>query len=101
MTTARTVSEDSAVPSQCWCCGAVGDPTRMVHLGRHPEVSVCAACARWAAKQAWELDDQSKTGPLVRVRDRCRSVRQTVIRKGWHHNRVIGAPLRWIGKHTP
>ncbi|HEY2296438.1 MAG TPA: hypothetical protein VGH43_01820 [Jatrophihabitans sp.] len=87
--------------SECWCCGAVGDPDRMVHLGNHPEVALCIGCARWAAQQAWGLEDRSKSGPLVAARDGLRAARRTVIEHGWQHNRVIGGPLRWIGKRLP
>ena len=73
----------------------------MVHLGNHPEVALCRPCARWAAKQAWELDDQSKSGVLVAARNQFRSIRQTVIHRGWHRSPIIGAPLRWIGKRLP
>ena len=45
----------------------------MVHLGNHPELALCRACARWAAKQVWEIEDRDKTGFLVRMRDRSAS----------------------------
>jgi hypothetical protein len=73
----------------------------MVHLGNHPEVALCRGCARWAGKQAGQIDDRSKTGPLVAARNGLRSARQEVIRRGWHRSRVLGAPLRWIGKRLP
>jgi hypothetical protein len=102
MSAARTAVEDAFdTPSQCWCCGAVDDPTRMVHLGNHPEVALCRACARWAAKQAWEIDDRTKTGLLVRVRERFRSLRRAVIDRGWHRSKLLGRPLRWLGDHLP
>jgi hypothetical protein len=103
MTTARTSLDtgDRPAPGQCWCCGTVDDPTQMVHLGDHPEVALCRGCARWAAKQAWEIEDRAKSGPLVTARDRFRNARQAVIHRGWHRNRMIGAPLRWIGRHLP
>lgn len=86
---------------QCWCCGSVDDPERMVHLGDHPEVGLCRACARWAAKQAWAIEDRDRTGPLALVRDGLRSIRRTVIAQGWHRSRWLGGPLRWIGKRLP
>ena len=27
--------------SECWCCGALADPTTVARLGNHPEVAVC------------------------------------------------------------
>ena len=52
---------------QCWCCGSIDDPDRMVHLGNHPEVMMCRPCARWAAKEAWEIEDRDKT-LVLRIR---------------------------------
>jgi hypothetical protein len=102
MSAARTAVEDAfATPSRCWCCRAVDNPTLMVHLGNHPEVALCRACARWAAKQAWEIDDRTKTGPLVRARDRFRDLRRAVIDRGWHRSKLLGRPLRWLGDHLP
>lgn len=74
---------------ECWCCGSMDDPERMVHLGNHPEVGICRSCARWGARD--------RTGPLVQVRDGLRTVRRIVIRRGWHRSRWLGGPLRWIG----
>jgi len=52
-------------PSQCWCCGTTEEPTRLVHLGNHPEVGLCVRCAHSVSKWAWEIEDQAKTGPLA------------------------------------
>ena len=87
--------------SECWCCGAVDDPYLMVRLGNHPEVALCRACARWAAKRASEIDDRSGSGVLVVVRGRLRAARKGVIRRGWHENGVLGRPLRWLGRYLP
>jgi hypothetical protein len=73
----------------------------MVRLGNHPEVRICRSCARWAAKQAWMIEDRDATGPLVLARDGLRTVRQIVVDRGWHQSRWLGAPLRWIGKKMP
>lgn len=98
----RTAVEDpDHERSQCWCCGAIEESSRLVHLGNHPEVALCARCARWAAKQAWELEDREKTGPLVITRDRFRTLRRSVVEHGWQHNPIFGGPLRWIGRHLP
>jgi hypothetical protein len=100
--TTHTADEDATTnPSQCWCCGAIEDPARMVRLGNHPEVALCVRCARWAAKQAWEIEDQGRTGPLVTARDRLRAARRGVVRRGWHQHRLLGGPVRWIGKRLP
>lgn len=96
-------SDQDEFPSgaQCWCCATVDDPALMVHLGNHPEVALCRPCARWAAKQAQEIDDLSRTGPGVYARDRFRDLRRSVVHRGWHRNRVLGPPLRWLGRHLP
>jgi hypothetical protein len=101
MPTFAAVDDAELEPSACWCCGAIDAPERMVHLGNHPEVALCLGCARWAAKEAWAIADQGRTGPVVRARDRFRAIRRGVVDRGWHRNRVFGGPLRWIGKRLP
>lgn len=99
---AKTSAEIAApLTGHCWCCGAADNPLMMVHLGDHPEVTLCRGCARWAAKRAWEIDDRKKSGILVRARDLSRQGEQVVVDRGWHQNRLIGPPLRWIGKRLP
>ncbi len=88
-------------PGHCWCCGAIDVSDRMVHLGNHPEVVICRPCARWAAKQAWEIEDRDKTGLVVTVRNRFRHLRRGVIDRQWHRHAVLGRPLRWLGRHLP
>jgi hypothetical protein len=38
---------------------------------------------------------------LVLVRDRLHAARASVVGRGWHHNRLVGGPLRWLGKRLP
>lgn len=100
--TAHVVVENAPhARSECWCCGAIDDPATQVHLGNHPEVTVCTRCAHSISKWAREIEDQSRTGIAVRARDEFRRARKTVVKRGWHHSRVIGRPLRWLGEHTP
>lgn len=100
--TARTAVEDAETyESMCWCCGAIDDPDRMIRLGNHPEVALCIRCGRWAAKQAWEIEDRAKAGPMVQARETFRHLRRGVINRGWHRSRIWGGPLRWIGKRLP
>ena len=73
----------------------------MVHLGNHPEVTVCVRCAHSLSKWAWELEDRGRNSAGARIRDASRGLRKTVVRHGWHNHRVIGRPLRWLGKRTP
>lgn len=102
MSATRTAVQDpDASGSECWCCGTPGDATRMVHLGNHPEVLLCIRCAHSVSKWAWEIEDRSKSGPLVMARDRLRALRRGVVHHGWQHNPVIGGPIRWIGKRLP
>ena len=49
--------------------GSIDDSDRMVHLGNHPDVTMCRPCARWAAKEAREIEGRDRTGPLVNMRD--------------------------------
>lgn len=101
MTAQTAVPDEPYDPSQCWCCGAIEDPTKLVHLGNHPEVGVCTRCAHSISKWASEIEDRSRTGLSVRARDRFRQLRRIVVERGWHQHPLIGRPLRWIGRHTP
>ena len=101
MATHSAVEDEELNSSQCWCCGAMDDPVRMVHLGSHPEVALCLRCARWASKQAWEIEDQGRTGTLVRARDRLRAARRSVVEHGWQNSGWFGGPIRWLGKRLP
>lgn len=101
MASPTVVDDHEPQRSECWCCGTADDPNRMVHLGNHPEVALCVACGHWAAKQAWEIEDRTRTGPLVAGRNWLRSVRQRVIQRGLHRNRFYRRPLRWLGRRLP
>ena len=85
----------------CWCCGTVDAASRMVHLGDHPEVHLCLGCAHFVHRQAWEVEDEGRRGPVVLVRHRLRSMRGEVMRRGWHRSKVIGGALRWLDKYVP
>ena len=80
--TSIDLPEDGSV--HCWCCGTIDAPDRMVNLGDHPEI-----------------EGEGKQGPAALVRDRFRDLRALVIRRGWHHNRFIGAKLRWLDRYLP
>jgi hypothetical protein len=99
--TAVATDDSRPASGECWCCGTVDDPQLMVHLGNHPEVALCRRCARWAAKQAWEVDDRAKPGVLATVRSGFRKVRRSVVDRGWHRSRIVGGPLRWLGNRLP
>ena len=97
--TAIDLDEDGSV--QCWCCDAIDAPDRMVRLGNHPEVHLCLGCAHFVHQRAWEIEDEGKRGPAAVVRERVRSLRAEVIRRGWHQRRFIGDRLRWLDKFLP
>jgi hypothetical protein len=100
MTAMRTAVESSD-GEQCWCCSQSQPREQMVHLGNHPEVALCVRCAHFVHKQAWEIEDGSRAGPLVGARDAFRRVRREVVRRGWQHSSQFGPALRWLGKHLP
>jgi hypothetical protein len=86
---------------QCWCCGTTDAASQMVQLGDHPEVNLCVGCAHYVHQQAWQLEDEGKRGPAAFTRDRLRNLRAEAMRRGWHHNKMIGGRLRWLGKYLP
>ena len=100
--TAIDVQDGGSV--QCWCCDISGAPDRMVHLSNHPEVNLCLRCAHFVhrkARKAGEIEDDGKGGPAVFARDRLRTLRTEVVRRGWHQNRFVGDKLRWLDKYLP
>jgi hypothetical protein len=101
MVTETAVEDEQPHPSYCWCCGADQPPAKLVHLGVHPEVTVCLRCARSLSKWAGEVEDRSRRGLVVVARDGFRRLRKLVVRHGWHNNRIVGRGLRWIGRFTP
>ena len=96
-----TLDQNDDRSVQCWCCGSIEAPDRIVRLGEHPEVHLCLQCAHFVHQQAWELEDVGKHGPAAFARDQFRNLRAEVIRRGWHKNKLIGGKLRWLGKYLP
>jgi hypothetical protein len=103
VSTVRTAVEDSATPDpfECWCCGVLQAPRRMVQLGNHPEVHLCIRCAHSVRTWAWEIEDRDRTGLGVKARDTLRRARKDVVRRQLHHNKWVGRPLRWLGRRLP
>lgn len=95
------IDEHGGGQAQCWCCGSINEPNRVVHLGNHPEVLLCLPCAHFVHQRAWEIGDDGRRGPASFARDQFRNLRAEVVRRGWHHNKLIGGKLRWLGKHLP
>jgi hypothetical protein len=103
MSVARTATEDADAPDpfECWCCGKIQAPATMVHLGNHPEVTICVRCAYSIKAWASEIEDQGKTGLAVKARDTLREARNFVMRRRLHQKKWIGRPLRWLGRRLP
>jgi hypothetical protein len=85
MTTQLPVDDAPQGRSKCWCCGVIDDPAKLVHLGNHPEATICTRCAHSISKWASEIEDRSRTGVAVRARDQFRRPRKSAVRHGWHH----------------
>lgn len=95
------IDQDGDGSARCWCCGTTEAPNRMVRLGNHPEVHLCLGCAHFVHQQARRIEDEENPGAASLVRDRFRSLRAVVIRRGWHRSRFIGGRLRWLDKYLP
>jgi hypothetical protein len=75
VTTAPANKSEGAEPFECWCCGVVSREAELIHLGNHPEVSVCLSCAHFLHQQARSREDALHPSPAARLRDRLRSAR--------------------------
>jgi hypothetical protein len=95
-----TAIEDPELPphAECWCCGRIEVPDRVVRLGNHPEVAVCIRCAYSLKTWARAIEDRDRTGLAVRVRAAIRRGRRGVIRRGWRQHGPLARPLRWLGR---
>jgi hypothetical protein len=87
--------------SACWCCGEAHPSDSMVHLGNHPEVVVCLACAHFLHQQARAREDALRPSAASRARDGLRSARRIVLERRWHQKPVIGGLLRRLGRRLP
>ena len=95
------VAHDQVDRPQCWCCGAEMDAAQLVRLGNHPEVGVCARCARWLARRARAAEDRDSLSPGARVRRVLAAVRVGVMRRGMARWPVLGPLLRRLDRHLP
>ena len=98
-----TAIEDPELPphAECWCCGRIERPDRLVRLGNHPEVAVCIRCAYSLKSWARAIEDRDRAGLSTRIRAGIRRGRRTVIRHGWHRRGPLARPLRWLGRRLP
>lgn len=83
----------------CWCCGQSYPPDRMVHLGTHPEVTVCADCARFLHRRAALLGAHAT--PVALIRRATQTIRDQVLSRQIHERRVVGPFLRWLDRFLP
>jgi hypothetical protein len=95
------VEDEIAGRTSCWCCGGRFPTDELVHLGRHPEVSVCLPCAHFLHQQARAREDARTRSPAARARDGMRAVRGFVMRHGLQDKPVIGRVLRWLDPRVP
>jgi hypothetical protein len=93
--------QDHVTTSQCWCCGNTYGEENLIRLGQHPEVGVCLTCARWLQRRAVQRHDEQHPSWQAELRSRVDSIRNAVIRRGWHRQGAFGKFLRWINRYLP
>ncbi len=84
--------------SECWCCGQTRSTDTLVHLGNHPEVSICISCVHFLRRRA---RDRQATVIRQTLRGAAESVRAQVTARGWHERPLIGPALQWLNRHLP
>ena len=92
---------DQATRSACWCCGNTFDEDDLTRLGDHPEVGVCAGCARWLDPRAHAAADIGRHTPAVWVRRVVGAARSRVMRAKMQDGPVVGPLLRRSDRHLP
>lgn len=98
MSTEPGTAIGGAGESSCWCCGRMTAEEALVRLGNHPEVGVCVNCVRFLRRRA---RDYQASVTRQQVRGAAESIRNEVMRRGWHDHPVIGPVLLWINRHSP
>jgi hypothetical protein len=90
--TVRTAieGEQPTGPSPCWCCGTIEDRPSWCTWVTTPR-SRSAPAARTHEQMRLGDRGRARTGFDVRPRDRFRRLRTTVVRRGWHHDKVWAA----------
>lgn len=99
MSTGLDTGDDQPHTDGCWCCGQPYPPDRLVHLGTHPEVTVCADCTRFLHRRASLLGAHAT--PVALIRHATQTVRDQVLSRQIHERRVIGPFLRWLDRFLP
>ncbi|QGN58395.1 hypothetical protein [Nostocoides sp. HKS02] len=95
------VARDQVDRPRCWCCGDEVDEAKLTRLGNHPEVGVCARCARWLARRARAAEDRGRATPGARARRALATVRVAVMRRGIQRWPVLRPLLRRLDRHLP
>jgi hypothetical protein len=85
----------------CWCCGNTFDEQDLSRLGSHPEVGVCAGCARWLHRRARSASDAGRRTPGAALRRAVAAARGRVMRAGVQDWPAVGSLLRRLDKHLP
>ncbi len=92
------------VPSpapECWCCGAAVEEAALTRLGTHPEVGLCADCARWVHRRARAAAERGRRTPGTVVRRSVEGSRDWVMAMGAHGWPVLGPLLRRLDRFLP
>lgn len=90
-----------ATAPMCWCCGRSYPEQELTRLGDHPEVGVCLGCAIYLKRRATARRDEHHPTLVSRLRGGIDTVRNAVIRRGWHERGPLGALLRRIDRFLP
>ncbi len=94
------MTEDSAPPDRCWCCGDERPERYLLRLGEHPEVGVCLDCVHHLRRRA-VARDEFRWSPLRLVRAATAAARDQVVARGWHERGRLGEVLRVIDRRVP
>jgi hypothetical protein len=95
------VEHERAQRSSCWCCGNRFDDDQLTHLGAHPEVAVCAGCARWLHRRARSASDTGRRSPGALLRRWVGVARERIMRAGIQDWPVVGPLLRRLDRRLP
>lgn len=101
MTEINTAADPDQTEERCWCCGNEFSAEDLFRLGSHPEVGVCAGCAKWLWRRARHSQDEGRGGVAPTVRKLVFRTRGRIISAGLHNWPVIGRGLRWIDRKLP
>ncbi|MGW5239835.1 hypothetical protein ACWEOW_12950 [Monashia sp. NPDC004114] len=86
---------------ECWCCGGTFEEAELTRLGQHPEVGVCADCARWLLRRSRSGAGHGPPSVSARLARTVDSVRGFVMEHHWHEKPVVGPLLRRLDRHLP